>query len=97
MDASRQILRHPLIYNDVMTRSRKSLIRALDLGSWMVLSITVLLFVLALIEKGLTRDILLEAAVFLVSVKLVLAASKTHAMLNDIQERLNSLERTSSK
>ena len=74
-----------------MKRSRQTLIKALDWGSWLTLAATVVLFALAVVEKGLTREILLETAVFLVSVKLVLSASKTHTMLEEVKEKLNSL------
>ncbi len=57
----------------------------------MTLAVTVVLFGFALVEKGLTRDLLLEAGVFLVSLKLVLSAAKTHAMLKSIEDKLDSL------
>ncbi len=44
----------------------------LDLGTQLTLAITLGLFVIALFEKGFTHDLLLEAGVFLVSVKLVI-------------------------
>jgi hypothetical protein len=47
-------------------------IRLLDLGTIVIIGITFLLFVLALFEKGFTHDMLLEAGVFLVSVKLII-------------------------
>ena len=43
-----------------------------DMGSVIVIIITFVLFVLALFTRGFTHDLLLEAAVFLVSVKLIL-------------------------
>ncbi len=51
--------------------------------SLLVIAITFVLFVLALFTKGFTHDLLLEAAVFLVSVKLIMlsyiSASGTRA------------------
>lgn len=43
-----------------------------DMGSLIVITITFMLFISALFTKGFTHEILLEAAVFLVSVKLIM-------------------------
>ena len=43
-----------------------------DMGSVIVIIITFVLFALALFTKGFPHDLFLEAAVFLVSVKLIL-------------------------
>ena len=51
-------------------------------GALFVMAITFVLFGLALVTKGFTHDLLLEAAVFLVSVKLMLMAHR-----NSIQTR----------
>lgn len=48
----------------------------LDPSTQITLAITLVLFVVALFEKGFTHDLLLEAAVFLVSAKLVLLSYK---------------------
>jgi len=48
--------------------------RHLDRGSKIVIVITLVLFVPALFTKAFTHDLLLEAAVFLVSVKLIIMA-----------------------
>jgi hypothetical protein len=48
--------------------------RHFDLGSLVVIVTTFILFVSAVFTKGLTHDILLKAAVFLVSVKLIIMA-----------------------
>jgi len=45
-----------------------------DVGSLVVILTTLVLFVLALFTKGFTHDLLLEAGVFLVSVKLIMMA-----------------------
>ena len=57
----------------------------------MTLVITLFLFVLALIEKGLTHEILLEAGVFLVSLKLVLAVHKISMANQVIEAKLDLL------
>ncbi|MGA3210076.1 MAG: hypothetical protein ABSD20_02150 [Terriglobales bacterium] len=50
--------------------------RSSDPWSLIVILLTLGLFVLALIVKGFTHDLLLEAGVFLVSVKLIMMAKK---------------------
>ena len=49
-------------------------ITRIGLTSLVVIGVTFVLFVMALFTKGLTHDILLEAAIFLVSVKLIMMA-----------------------
>jgi len=51
----------------------------LDMWSLLIIVTTVILFVTALFAKGCTHDLLLEAGVFLVSVKLILMAHKSSA------------------
>lgn len=48
----------------------------IDLGSIIIIVITFVLFGIALFTKGFTHDLLLEAGVFLVSVKLIMMAYK---------------------
>ncbi len=48
----------------------------IDLGSIIIIVITFALFCIALFTKGFTHDMLLEAGVFLVSVKLIMMAFK---------------------
>ncbi len=47
-----------------------------DKGSLIVIAVTFILFVSALFFTGFTHDLLLEAGVFLVSVKLIIMAHK---------------------
>ncbi|RUM38130.1 MAG: hypothetical protein DSY70_08480 [Desulfobulbus sp.] len=47
-----------------------------DAASLAVIVITFVLFVFALVAKGITHDLLLEAGVFLVSVKLIMMGYK---------------------
>ena len=63
-----------------------------DLGSILIIIITFVLFVLALFFTGLTHDILLEAGVFLVSVKLILMAYKTSKSSSKIELELNEIK-----
>jgi hypothetical protein len=78
----------------------------LDVGSIAVMVVTCGLFVVALVSKGFTHDLLLEAGVFLVSVKLMIMAHKNgaataelHAMLAEVSEavrRLGAMEEARS-
>jgi len=69
----------------------------LDLGTQLTLAITLLLFGFALFEKGFTHDLLLEAGVFLVSVKLILMSYKATVTIAALNSQLvamrTSLER----
>jgi hypothetical protein len=63
----------------------------IDALSGLVIAITFLLFSLALFFKGFTHDLLLEAGVFLVSVKLIIAAHK-HSVFDDaVLRRLDEI------
>jgi hypothetical protein len=65
--------------------------RHIDLASTLTLIITVVLFVIALFEKGFTHELLLEAGVFLISIKLVLSSFRTQQRLHSIEEKLERL------
>ena len=62
-----------------------------DFGSIAVISITLLLFVVALFTQGITHDLLLEAGVLLVSIKLILMAYKTAVFHENIIQELKKL------
>jgi hypothetical protein len=55
----------------------------LDLGSIIVILITLALFIVALFVKGFTHDLLLEAGVFLVSVKVIMMAYQNSMHANE--------------
>ncbi len=70
-----------------------------DPGSLVVIAVTFLLFVAAVFTKGFTHDLLLEAAIFLVSVKLIIMSYKNidatdslHQKLDEIYKKLDSIE-----
>ncbi|MBY0453385.1 MAG: hypothetical protein K2Q11_00685 [Burkholderiaceae bacterium] len=63
-----------------------------DTGSIIVAVITFVLFVAALFFTGLTHDILLEAGVFLVSVKLMMMAYKTSVALKSIHSEIEEVK-----
>jgi len=58
------------------------------------MGITLILFVAALFTKGFTHDLLLEAGVFLVSVKLILMAYKNSVATANVQEKLDKIQAT---
>jgi hypothetical protein len=62
-----------------------------DAGSLVVVLITFLLFMGALFTKGLTHDLLLEAGVFLVSVKLIIMAYKTNVSSKLSEQKLDEI------
>jgi len=57
-----------------------------DVGSMMVIIVTFILFTMALFAKGFTHDLLLEAGVFLVSVKLILIAYNNSVHVKSFQK-----------
>lgn len=70
-----------------------------DIGSLLVILITFVLFTIALFFTGFTHDILLEAGVFLVSVKLIIMAYKSsvsslriHQELEEIKSMLHQIK-----
>jgi hypothetical protein len=70
------------------------MLRHLDTASALTITATLLLFGIALFTKGLTHDLLLEAGVFLVSVKLVLGGYKSAQAAEAVQTRLARIEGT---
>jgi hypothetical protein len=62
-----------------------------DFWSIVVIALTLLFFIVALFQKGLTHDLLLEAAVFLVSVKLIMMSHKSRVMAGEIEDRLEEI------
>lgn len=62
-----------------------------DFWSMLVIALTLILFVTALIIKGLTHDLLLEAGVFLVSVKLILMSHKNSVLAIKTEDRLEQI------
>lgn len=63
-----------------------------------IIILTFILFTVALFVKGFTHDLLIEVAVFLVSVKLILitygnskSAKKLEIKLNEMEDKLDKL------
>jgi hypothetical protein len=65
--------------------------RHFDPGSIAVIFVTLILFGIALVEKGFTHDLLLETGVFLVSVKLVLMSYKNSVATTLLQKRVDAI------
>ena len=65
----------------------------IDKASALTLALTLVLFVIALFVKGFTHDLLLEAGVFLVSIKLVIAGYKNQQGTRSLIDRLDRIER----
>jgi len=66
-------------------------LKLLDLGSYLTIAVTLVLFVVALFVKGLTHDLLLEAGVFLVSAKLVIMNYKNGLATDEIRRELKAI------
>jgi hypothetical protein len=64
---------------------------ALDAGSYLTIGITLVLFLVALFVTGFTHDLLLEAGVFLVSVKLVLMSYKQGLETAELHRELGAI------
>ena len=65
--------------------------RELDLGSLAVIGLTLALFIAALFVKGFTHDLLLEAGVFLVSVKLIMLSFKNEKVARHTEQHLEEI------
>jgi len=63
-----------------------------DIGSIIVIAVTVVLFTIALFTKGFTHDLLLEAGVLLVSVKLIVMAYKNSVTNKEIMKELSDIK-----
>ena len=66
--------------------------KKIDLSSVIVIVLTFILFAGAIILKGISHDLLLEAGIFLVSIKLIFMAYKNKLMENEIKEKLENIE-----
>jgi hypothetical protein len=69
------------------------MIKYFDKWTIVVIVITISLFTVALFVKGFTHDLLLEAGVLLVSIKLILMAYRNSINYNDIKKDLDDIRR----
>ena len=72
----------------------RNFLRHLDIKSQLVILTTLVLFVIALFIKGFGHGLLLEAGVFLVSVKLIMMAHKNSLLAKDLSNRFDRIEAT---
>lgn len=68
--------------------------RTLKLDPWTVtvMGATLALFVTALFVKGFTHDLLLEAGVFLISVKLIIMIYRTQIATENLERRIDEIK-----
>ncbi len=64
----------------------------LDVGSVVVIAITFILFAMAVFFKGITHDLLLEAGVFLVSVKVIMMGFKNGEFAQRLENELEEIK-----
>jgi len=64
----------------------------LDPGTIIVIIITVLLFTVALFVKGFTHELLLEAGVLLVSIKLIMTAYRNTLNYEELKKELHEIK-----
>lgn len=69
----------------------------LDLGSRLIIALTFILFMAALFATGFTHDILLEAGVLLVSIKLIIMSYKNSISNKELLEKLDEIKEMLTK
>jgi len=69
------------------------MLKYFDTGTLIVIIITFLLFTVALFVKGFTHNLLLEAGVLLVSIKLIMMAYRNSLNYTDVMKELNEIRR----
>jgi len=65
--------------------------KPMDIGSFIVAVLTLVLFLAALFTKGLTHDLFLEAGVFLVSVKIIVMSYKNGLALRRLDDKITAI------
>lgn len=63
-----------------------------DISSSIIIIITFVLFAMALFTTGFTHDLLLEAGVFLVSVKLIMMAYRNNVSATKMEDELREIK-----
>ncbi len=69
----------------------KKLLEHFDPWSIVVIALTFVLFIVALFIKGFTHELLVEAGVFLVSLKLILMGHKNSVLAKQTAEHLQQI------
>lgn len=70
----------------------KDMLKHLDPWSTGVITLTLILFAVALFVHGLTHDLLLESGVFLVSAKLVIMSHKNSVLGEHLSQSLDEIK-----
>ena len=70
----------------------RNIVQHFGTGSIIVIVITFILFFVALFVKGFTHDLLIEIAVFLVSVKLILITYSNSQSTKRVEQKLDQME-----
>ncbi len=68
------------------------LFRYFNTSTLIVIIITFILFILALFSTGFTHDLLLEAGVFLVSVKLIMMTYNNNLLAEHMKKELTEIK-----
>ena len=63
-----------------------------DSGTILVIIVTGLLFIVALFVKGFTHELLLEAGVLLVSIKLIMMAYRNSLNYDELKKELHEIK-----
>ncbi len=63
-----------------------------DIGSIVVISVTFVVFMVALFTKGFTHDLLLEIGIFLVSVKLIIMTYKNGVHADRLEKKIKEIK-----
>ena len=63
----------------------------LDLSNTIVIALTFILFVIALFSTGFTKDLLLEAGVLLISVKIIILGASIRISNMEIIKKLDEI------
>ena len=69
------------------------MLKNIGILSFVVILITLILFILALFTKGLTHDLFLEAGVFLISVKLIIMGYKNSNSSKEILDEIKKIRK----
>ncbi|HOW26304.1 MAG TPA: hypothetical protein PK711_11625 [Bacteroidales bacterium] len=64
----------------------------LSTADFIVIAITITLFVIALFLKGFTHNLLLEAGVMLVSIKIIMMNYKNSVAINSLHQQLSDIK-----
>ncbi len=69
----------------------------LTISNVIVIAVTAILFIVAIFAKGFTHDLLIEAAVLLVSVKLIIMNQKNKIMEQKILDAIEEIKKMQSR